>query len=159
MNTTAAEASGPSAFNSTPPTSSVFSVGTNAATNGSGNTNVAYCFAEVAGFSKFGKYTGNGSADGPFVWCGFRPRWVLTKRTDSAGEDWQIHDTARTTYNVDSTIIYNTVAAEQTGTTFSIDVLASGFKLRTLHAGKNASGGTYIFAAFAEHPFKTARAR
>lgn len=118
---------------------------------------VAYCFAEVAGFSKFGSYTGNGSDDGPFVWCGFRPRFILFKRTDSAS-DWRIHDTSRAVYNADSTALMpNLTNVEDTGSNV-IDVLSNGFKCRDA-GGFNVSSATYIFAAFAELPFKYANAR
>ncbi|NBV95362.1 MAG: hypothetical protein EBR90_01035, partial [Actinobacteria bacterium] len=126
--------------------------------NGSTNGMVAYCFAEVAGFSKFGSYTGNGSADGPFVFCGFRPRFVLIKRTDSAN-DWIIYDSARDTNNVERSRLYpNASAAEDYLDT--MDFVSNGFKLRTA-AGTayNTNGGTYIFAAFAENPTKYALAR
>ena len=118
---------------------------------------IAYCFAEVAGFSKFGSYTGNGSADGPFVYCGFRPRYVMIKRSDAAG-DWWLIDTARSTYNVaPHYVMANTSAAEASDN--AIDVLSNGFKLRVATYQPNTSGGTFIFAAFAEAPFNYARAR
>jgi hypothetical protein len=119
---------------------------------------VAYCFAEVAGFSKFGSYTGNGAADGPFVYCGFRPRWILIKRTD-ASNDWYLNDTARNDYNVATkTLNPNLSAAE--GTLYNyLDILSNGFKCRTADGGSNANGGTYIYAAFAEAPFNYSRAR
>ena len=150
-----------SAWNSTNPTSSVFSVSYNAGAgvNGSGDTFVAYCFSEVAGYSKFGSYTGNGSADGPFVFCGFRPRFVMYKRTDSAGDNWNMLDTTRSDVNVaDEYLFANSSSAEGFGATV-MDILSNGFKLRFSGAGGNASGGTYIFMAFAEHPFKNTLAR
>lgn len=121
------------------------------------NTFIVYLFAEVAGFSKFGSYTGNGSADGPSVHCGFRPRFVLIKRTDTTG-DWYIWDTSRNTFNVVSAELFaNSSAIEASAS--DLDILSNGFKLRATTAGFNASGGTYIFAAFAEFPFKYSNAR
>jgi len=132
--------------------STTFTVGTDSNVNGSGNTYVAFCWAEVEGFSKFGTYTGNGSADGPFLWCGFKPAFLMFKRTDSA-DNWAIYDTARDTYNYADKYLY----ADQTSTeaTYStgIDILSNGFKWRMSVNFGNASGGTYIFMAFAEHPF------
>lgn len=157
-NTTAAQDSQPTMMNSTAPTSSVFSVGTAGSTNTSGKLYVAFLWAEVAGFSKFGTYTGNGSADGPFVYCGFKPRFVMVKRTDST-ENWQIYDTARDTYNVGGAQLYPDLTnAEGTGNN-NIDILSNGFKLRASAVGGNTSAATYIFAAFAETPFKSATAR
>ena len=143
-------------FNSTAPTSSVFSVGTDTDTNGSARTYVAYVFAPVAGYSAFGSYTGNGSTDGPFVFLGFRPRWVMIKRTDSTS-DWYMWDTSRNTYNVvTATLLANTSGAETSAT--SIDDLSNGFKCRSATV-VNVSTGTYIYAAFAENPFKYSLAR
>lgn len=125
--------------------------------NVSSATYVAYCFAEVAGYSKFGSYTGNGSTDGPFVFTGFRPAFVLTKRTDSTG-DWQLMDSSRDTYNVSNKALFpNTSDAETTG--YSKDFLSNGFKIRDSGASLNASGGTYIFMAFASAPLKFSLAR
>lgn len=144
------------------PTSSniVFSSGNDINVTRSGDSFILYAFAEIAGFSKFGKYTGNGSTDGPFVYCGFRPRFVLTKRTDSTGS-WIIADAARATYNESAaSLVAETNGAETTGAgSWHIDLLSNGFKLRDTGPQINASGGTYIFAAFAEAPFKYARAR
>ena len=157
---TAASAADAAAFNSTAPTSSVFSVGTNNNTNATGTNNMlAMLFAEVAGFSKFGSYTGNGSADGPFVHCGFRPRFVMTKRTD-LGSDWWMYDTAQDTYNAAANgLRANSTATDYTGSA-GLDFLSNGFKVRDAAVlSMNASSGAYIFAAFAEAPFKTARAR
>ena len=148
-------------WNSTTPTSSVFSVdGTTAGTvNVSGSTYVAYCFAPVEGYSAFGSYTGNGSADGPFVYTGFRPRWIMFKRTD-ATQNWTIIDTSRDTYNIMNRRLFaNLSYAEDQGIPNFIDITANGFKCRDSNISYNASGGTYIYAAFAENPFKTSRAR
>jgi hypothetical protein len=145
-------------WNNTSPTSTVFSVG-DANTNGSGTTMIAYCFAEVPGYSAFGSYTGNGSTDGPFVYLGFRPRYLMIKRTD-VGDSWAIKDTARDTYNVDDSVLKADLAdAEGTSTFWQIDILSNGFKLRNLGSTFNNSGGNYIYMAFAENPFKNANAR
>jgi hypothetical protein len=152
-------------WNSTSPTSSVFTLGTSASgANVLNSTAVAYCFAAVPGFSAFGSYTGTGSAtDGPFVWCGFRPRWVLFKNSTSAGNGWLIYDTSRNTYNVMGASIFPDSAAAENGISLSnentVDYLSNGFKLRSTNAGNNQSGQTIIYAAFAENPFKYSRAR
>ena len=139
------------------PTSSVFSVGTSVDSNGSGGTFVAYLFAEIPGFSKFGSYTGNGSTDGPFVYCGFRPKFILLKRS-SGTENWQIYDGVRSAYNVNDNQLYpNTSAAEGTGGSY-LDLVSNGFKLRNAAAGGNATAD-YIYAAFAENPMKYSLAR
>lgn len=126
--------------------------------NNNGSTYVAYCFSEVAGYSRFGSYTGNGSANGPFVFCGFRPRFVMLKNSSNAPNVWVIHDTARDVSNVVGAQIYpNLSDAEFFGA--SLDVLSNGFKIRSTSGGLNGNGQTYIFMAFAEHPFKLSLAR
>jgi hypothetical protein len=135
--------------------SSVNNVNQNAATY------VAYCFSEIAGYSKFGSYTGNGSTDGTFVYLGFRPRFVLIKRTDSTG-DWYIWDTSRNTFNLTTQVLFPDLSAAES--TYAapnpvIDILSNGFKQRGTYPHVNASGGTYIYAAFAESPFKVSLAR
>jgi hypothetical protein len=149
--------SGATVWNSTLPTSSVFSLGTYTDVNASGGTHVAYLFSEVAGFSKFGSYTGNGSSDGPFVFTGFRPRWVMVKKT-SATDDWVVFDTARDTFNVVNDWLFPNLSNAELTTAGSPDVLSNGFKLRSNSGATNASGASFIFAAFAESPFKTALA-
>jgi hypothetical protein len=136
------------------PTSSVFS---NVPFTG-GTNQVAYCFHSVEGFSKFGTYTGNGSDDGPFINTGFRPAWVMIKRTDDT-ENWYINDTTRSTYNplTNATLYANLNAAEGTG--HAIDYLSNGFRIVNSNAAYNANSGTYIYMAFAEMPFKYANAR
>jgi Concanavalin A-like lectin/glucanases superfamily len=120
---------------------------------------VAYCWAAVAGYSAFGSYTGNGSTDGPFVYTGFRPRWIMVKRTDTSGYGWKMLDTSRSTYNVSGADLFaNLSDAESTGNT-DFDLLSNGFKARATYNDINASGGTYIYAAFAENPFNSSRAR
>jgi hypothetical protein len=135
----------------------VFSLGTSTDVNASGISYVAYCFAEIAGFSRFGSYTGNGLPDGPFVFCGFRPRFVMVKRTDVA-DDWGMFDTTRDASNTATLRL----RANDPGTelaTQQIDINSNGFKIRVSNAAFNATGGTYIFAAFAEVPSKYALAR
>jgi hypothetical protein len=151
LNTTDAFTTNNNWLNSTSPSSSVFTVGVGQVANGSGEKLVAYCFAPVVGYSSFGSYTGNGSADGPFVYTGFRPRWILFRRTDAAA-NWIVWDTARDTYNsATNALIPSTSGAELT---FDFgDILSSGFKVRTTAVTMNASAGTYIYAAFAESPF------
>ena len=146
-------------WNSTAPSSSVFSLGTSTDVNASGINYVAYCFAEIAGFSRFGSYTGNGLANGPFVFCGFRPRWVMVKRTDVAAS-WVMFDSSRNPSNLTNLgLIPNDPAVEFTGTGTSLDILSNGIKARGAGAELNASAATYIFAAFAENPSKYALAR
>ena len=146
-------------WNNTSPTSTTFSLGISAQGNTNTATYIAYCFAEVEGYSKFGSYTGNGSTDGPFVYCGFRPAFVFLKRTDSAGA-WDMHDAERDPYNlVDQLLEAQSSNAEASYASYSLDFLSNGFKLRGNGASQNASGGTFIFMAFAESPFKYANAR
>jgi hypothetical protein len=160
LNLTNAQTLAAAVWNSTAPTSSVISVGTDTATNASASTYVGYCFAEIDGFSKFGQYTGNGSSDGPFVYTGFRPAFVMIKRKDTTA-NWQLQDKARLGYNPDNYGLFpNLTNADYTTISeIAVDFLSNGFKVRTTDAGKNASGGTYIYMAFAENPFKNSLAR
>lgn len=159
LNTTTATTTNATVF-STTPTSSVFDPGTGLTTGNLYGNQVAYCFAEIAGFSKFGSYTGNGSADGTFVYCGFLPKYILIKRTDAAGYNWKVGDTSRDTYNVADKILYPNLAnGEGTGSGQYKDFVSNGFKLRTTDSDQNASGGTYIYMAFAENPFNFSNAR
>jgi hypothetical protein len=154
LNALDAAATSTSIWQNTAPTSTVFSIG-------SGNNNstiVAYCFAPVAGYSAFGSYTGNGSADGPFVFTGMRPAFVMLKNTTTAGNAWHMIDTARGTYNVyGPSLDANASSAEITYTI--CDLLSNGFKLRDTNQAWNKSGDVYIFMAFASNPFKFANAR
>jgi len=133
------------------PTSTVFSPAINAYDNVSTKTYVAYLWSEVAGFSKFGSYTGNGSSDGPFVFCGFRPRWLMIKRSDST-ESWLIFDTARETYNPTDDVLWANLFNAESANYTPQDFTSNGFKIRTSSTSTNASGGTYIFIAYAESP-------
>ena len=126
--------------------------------NASGANFVAYAFHSVEGFSKFGSYTGNGSSDGPFVYTGFRPAFVMVKRTNSTG-NWQIYDTARDSFNYAGlSLAPNGSAAESDGGE-DLDILSNGFKARDTAGARNANGGSYIYMAFAENPFKYSNAR
>ena len=146
-------------LNDTAPTSTLFTLGnSDDAWNASGGTYITYLFSEVAGYSKFGSYTGNGNADGTFVFTGFRPAWVMIKRTSPNGYSWVLVDNKRDTFNVtDKGLIPNLSDAEGTG--YSMDFFSNGFKLRLTGTAMNASGATYIYLCFAESPFKNARAR
>ena len=145
-------------LNDTTPTTSVFTLGIDGAANTSGNNYVAYLFAEVAGFSKISSYTGNGSADGPFVYCGFRPKYIMIKRTDVA-DNWFIEDSSRSPSNPSGYTFKAQDNTAEVNNTPSIDIVSNGFKVRNTYSGYNTSGGTYIFIAFAETPFKSALAR
>jgi hypothetical protein len=121
---------------------------------------IAYCFAPVSGYSSFGSYTGNGSSDGPFVFTGFRPRYILIKASSTGGTFyyWWIYDAARSTYNATAhELSANTSDAEGAG--YQFDLLSNGFKVRTNAIYANSSGATFIYCAFAESPFNYARAR
>ena len=142
-------------------TSTVFNIGSNGNVNTSSGTYVAYVFAPVVGNSSFGSYVGNGSADGPFVYLGFRARWIMLKKTDTSS-DWWIYDTARQNYNVMGPILYANISDAEFATDASVfgrDLLSNGFKVRNAHVTVNGNGATYIYAAFAEAPFNYARAR
>jgi hypothetical protein len=161
LNTSDAPAtSRPDVYNGAP-SSTVVNIGNNATLNGNGNTNVMYCFAPINGFSAFGTYTGNGSADGPYVYTNFLPAYVLVKRTNGAG-NWTVFDAARDPYNVvDLRLQANLNNAEASGTTSALlfaDFVSNGFKIRGTDTDWNGSGSTYVYAAFAEFPFKYSRA-
>ena len=140
------------------PNSIAFYPSTSSTVNASGSTYITYCFAEVEGYSKFSSYTGNGSTDGPFVYTGFKPAWLMVKRTNSAS-DWVILDTARDDYNIMlKRLDANSGAAENTAASY-LDSVSNGFKIRTTNGNYNTSGSTYIYMAFAESPFKYSNAR
>jgi hypothetical protein len=146
------------------PTSTVFTVAWITGMGVSGQTHVAYCFAPVVGYSSFGSYVGNGSSDGPMVWTGFRPRYILIKCSAYVSGpgtlDWAIYDTSRSSFNVaDDNVWANLSDQEYTSSSYELDILSNGFKLRNTHGARNGSGSTYIYAAFAENPFQYARAR
>jgi hypothetical protein len=144
-------------WNNTSPTSTLFTVGTGATVNTSTATYIAYCFAEVKGFSKFGSYTGNGSTDGTFVYTGFKPAMVLMKQSSASGESWILTDNKRSTFNaVNARLFPNNTNVEATDSR-PIDYLSNGFKMRTADAQMNTSAATYIYMAFAENPFVSSK--
>jgi len=133
--------------------STTFQVGVNAYTNTNNATMISYCFAEKKGYSKFGSYVGNGNANGTFVYTGFKPAFVIFKRTSGTG-NWQLLDNKRLGFNVENHTIYpNSTLVEQDET--DGDILSNGFKLRNTGTDGNGSGSTYIYIAFAENPFVT----
>jgi len=154
LNLTNAEATGSDYWNNTSPTSSVFTLGDNTNHNESSGNMIAYCFAEVKGFSKFGSYVGNGTSgvdgagDGTFVYTGFKPGMIIIKPS-SAVENWQILDNKRPGFNESDNLAPNNNAAENTSNDF-VDLVSNGFKLRS--GSYSASGVTYIYMAFAEEP-------
>ncbi len=155
--TTAASNTNSIWFNNTAPSSTVITLGNSDGTNRA-NTMIAYAFAPVAGYSAFGSYTGNGSADGPFVYTGFRPKFVLHKCSSLAGDGWLLYDTVRQTYNVVGAYLQPNLSNAE-GNTTVLDILSNGFKLRSTFSSTNSNGATYIYAAFAESPFQFANAR
>ena len=163
LNLTVASSTYVNRFDPTGFTSSVFKTGSNGGSgselNSSGNTHVAYCFSEVAGYSKFGSYTGNGSADGTFVHLGFRPKFVMIKQTSGAGQGWLIQDTARDTFNATGLDLAANSSGAEANDAPVMDIVSNGFKMRNTYGGFNSSSATYIYMAFAENPFKYSLAR
>ena len=163
LDTAGAAADSSNIWGSSAPSSTTFTVQQHNEYNDSGEGLVAYCFAEKQGYSKFDSYVGNGSVNGPFVYTGFQPAWILLKRSDSAsGGNWSLIDNKRSASGGANAIVYsitaNTADAESTGeaeSTYGVDFLSNGFKIRASHVTRNASGGTYIYMAFAENPFTT----
>ena len=148
-------------FSDTAPTSSVFTIGNtnNDGTNEDNDTYVAYCFAEVEGYSKFGSYVGNGNNDGTFIYTGFRPAWVLIKKSGSGtAAHWRLTDTTRSTFNVTNAALSpssNTAEFSEN----DMDILSNGFKLRQSNTYVSQDGVSFIYMAFAEAPFKYSNAR
>jgi hypothetical protein len=140
-------------WNDTAPTSSVFSISSVADVNGSGNSIIAYCFADVQGFSKFGSYTGNGSTDGTFVYTGFKPAFVIFKKTSSTA-NWSIRDNKRDPFNAGDTNLFANLSDVESSSN-NLDFLSNGIKLRNAGSNWNSSSASYIFMAFAEAPFVT----
>ena len=141
-----------------------FSIGNSTATNGAADEQIAYCWTEIEGFSKFGSYIGNGNADGPFVYCGFKPAWIMVKNIDdTGGRDWGIQDSSRASTNpCNKQLKANQSEVENSSlaaSTFQIDMLSNGFKVRNNTGIWNRNGDTMIFMAFAESPFQTANAK
>ena len=148
LNDTQAESSSTN-WNSTTPTSSVFSIGSADDINGSGSTYIAYVFAEKTGYSKFGSYTGNGDANGAFVYTGFKPAWVIIKQS-SAIRDWIMVDNKRDPDNVVSNRLFPNNSDAQNTNNNMLDFTSNGFKIRNTNTTANASGGTYIYMAFGQ---------
>ena len=145
-------------YNDTDATSSVFTVGTNSEINGDAETYIAYVFGSVKGYSKIGSYVGNGNADGPLVYTGFKPSWVMVKKSNGGSHDWYIQygnttfdDVSQAANPVKSSLIANSSGAKATEN--SMDFVNDGFKLRTSGNGHNTSGDTYLYMAFAQNPF------
>ena len=159
LNSTAADVADATVFNSSIVANSThFSVGTSALTNTLNDLYIYYLWSEIEGYSKFGTYTGNGSTDGPFIWCGFLPQFVIIKSLNNA-RDWCIKDSARNPYNVADAYLTSTATTAEAANSNEIDFLSNGFKLRNADDPSNRSGQEYVFAAFAENPFKYALAR
>jgi hypothetical protein len=157
---TDAFASSANYWGSTGPTSTTIQINGGGGVNNSGTTYVVWCWAEIAGFSKFGSYTGNGSTDGPFIYLGFRPKFVMVKSSSYSAADthWHILDTSINTYNVASLFLNANTSGAQDNYPF-FDILSNGLKFRQNGGSFNGSGTTYIYMAFAENPFKNANAR
>ncbi len=152
LNQTGAAGTATNRFNNSNPDATDFIVSSDASVNGSGNSMIAYCFAEKQGYSKFGSYTGNGSTDGPFVYTGFKPAFVMTKRTDATG-GWALMDNKRPGFNLTNDyLIANGNNSEADDGSFGMDLLSNGWKARYNNTHFNADGGNYIFMAFAEEP-------
>ena len=148
LNANTAKSTAASAFNSTSPTTSVFSIGTAGNTNASGSSMIAYAFAEKTGYSKFGSYVGNSNTDGPFVYTGFKPAFVITKETSDTSH-WGMWDNKRLGYNPDQKrLVANEEGAESS--TGSLDLLSNGFKLTSSSGSLNTSGNNYIYMAFGQ---------
>ena len=141
-------------LNNTTPTSSLITLGTSSAANSASATYVCYLFKSIQGYSKFGGYTGNGSTDGAFVYTGFKPAWIMIKRTD-ASKNWYMFNNKFSPFNVLGTTITanNNDAQSSEGSGTYVDFLSNGFKWRQDFSHANASGGEHIYMAFAEHPF------
>ena len=152
LDTTAAPSDSNVRWNDTAPTSSVFTVESHGTVNGSSDTYVNYLWTEKQGFSKFGSYTGNGNADGTFIFCGFRPAWIMLKRSSASGDDWVILDNKRAGYNVANYRLFANDSRDEETPAY-IDFLSNGFKLRSSGNDNNGSGSTYIYMTFAEAPF------
>ena len=155
LNGDSAKVSGANAWSATNPDATKIYIGTDGGVNANGETYVCYAFAEKQGYSKFGSYTGNGNADGTFVYTGFRPAWVMIKKSSGTNE-WGIWDNKRSTFNVTDDIIYaNLDNTEATSNANGLDFVSNGFKIRASGDLFNGSSGSYVYMAFAEHPFVT----
>jgi len=158
LNSNAASTSSTSAMDATAPTSTVFTVGSNAGSNGSGDDHIAYCWSEVEGYSKFGSYVANLS-NYPFVWCGFKPAFIMIKSYTSSNH-WAMYDNKRDTHNETmARVTINSTNSEYVNSVVGLDFLSNGFRLQTTDSDTNGSGRSYIFCAFASSPFKYSNAR
>jgi hypothetical protein len=157
LNSTAAVGTDTATWGNTTPTSSVFYVGASGETNNVGDSFIAYCFAEKKGFSKFGSYIGNGSTDGTFVYTGFKPAWLMIKKTNGTS-NWTIWDSVRQSNEINKPLWGDLSSAESAQTTVKLDLLSNGFKIRGNGSNVGSSGGSYIYMAFAENPFVTSTA-
>ena len=150
LNLTSASGTSSSVWNNTEPTNSVFSIGSDGAVTGNGQTHVAYCFAEKRGYSKFGVYKGNGNANGSFIFLGFKPAFIMVKSTNTTTE-WHMSDNARRPNNPNNSYLSASSSAAE-NTSNPTDFLSNGFKIKTSNNGWNKSGDTFIYWAFAENP-------
>tara|TARA_R100001129_G_C5227317_1_gene221464 strand:- start:42 stop:767 length:726 start_codon:yes stop_codon:yes gene_type:complete len=157
LNNNSASSAASDLFNNTEPTSSVLSIGDSSCINENNGTYMTYAFSEVAGYSKFGSYTGNGNASGTFVFTNFKPALVIIKNTDTV-KNWGLFDNKRIGFNVENYALFPSTS-EAEDTSDYIDFLSNGFKPRSTAQFLNKSGDNFIYLAFAESPFKNARAR
>jgi hypothetical protein len=160
LNTDAATVDNAAWWNDTAPSSTVFTVNTDHSVNADGELYIAYAFAEVQGYSKFSTYVGNGNVDGPFVYTGFKPAWLMIKATSASGGDgWQMVDNKRDPFNKDSGAYHklgaNSTSYESASTAIGGDLVSNGFKVRATDSGWNTNNRTYTYYAFAENPFTT----
>jgi hypothetical protein len=140
-------------WGSSAPSSTTFGVGNTNNNNANGNNHIAYCFAEKTGYSKFGSYTGNGNADGTFIYTGFKPAFLMVKCTSNSGESWLMQDSKRIGYNgITQGLLANSNSAEASETYQEVDFLSNGFKWKGTDTRVNANGYSYIYMAFAEAP-------
>jgi hypothetical protein len=155
LNTTAGQGTASTVWQDTPPTATTFAVGTSSLVNQTSRDFVAYCFAEVEGYSKFGSYTGNGSTDGPFIYTGHRSRWLMIKAVSGITGNWVIFDTERDTDNPAITQLWSNLSSSESALSGQpVDILSNGFKIRTNDSAMNYNtSSTYLFVSFAEHPF------
>ena len=149
LDDTAPEATNANAWNSTAPSSTLISLGADGQTNGTGKNNIMYAFSEVTGYSAFGKYKGTGNADGPFVYTGFKPSFIMVKRYDSGTINWVVADNKREGYNPDNDPLYPDVTVAE-GTADNINICSTGFKIINSGDDYNNDGGYYIYAAFGQ---------
>ena len=149
LNTYTSEGTASSVWNNTEPTTSVISLGTDTTQS---STYVAYCFAEKKGFSKFGSYTGNGNANGAFIYTGFKPGFILTKLSSTGSEDWKLHDIKRPGFNLTNYFLQTSNNGAELDTSNQMDILSNGFKWRSANTATNSSGNTIVYMAFAAEP-------